>query len=411
MKLFKLSLAAALAAGAFATSASAVALEDAIKDVDVSGFAWMRVDSTKNDNKFAGEAGDKADAARRNDHRWRFKSVVNVNTKIDDNFFFVAGIRYAHDGDWAESKTTNADTTKFDLYQGYLGYKIGGTTVQLGRQKIGAFFTDDMYGDGLKVVNQDIEGLTLAALYMDALESDGDIAMNAEVATLAPDGKKLDQHNLWGVAAIGSYDPVSFQLWYASLEDVVDLFAVEAGLSFDVTEDINLGLTAQYAFSDFDGQYTSINGGGAVDDADYFGVEASADLFGFDASVGYVKYDTDAATHSRVSFEDDTSFLGAGEALIGYTDFAGDNWAWYATLGYTIPDTGLRLGVDYVGGEFNGLNGTDTDGWETVVRADYKYNKKLSFKTFWSHAELEKSGADGKDQEQDFIRFQARYAF
>ena len=39
MKLFKLSLAAAVAAGALAMSASAVPLEEAIKDVDLNGYA------------------------------------------------------------------------------------------------------------------------------------------------------------------------------------------------------------------------------------------------------------------------------------------------------------------------------------------------------------------------------------
>ena len=42
MKLVKLSLAAAVAAGALAMSASAVPLEEAIKDVDLNGYARMR---------------------------------------------------------------------------------------------------------------------------------------------------------------------------------------------------------------------------------------------------------------------------------------------------------------------------------------------------------------------------------
>ncbi|MDA3046814.1 major outer membrane protein [Campylobacter sp. VBCF_06 NA8] len=394
MKLFKLSLAAALAAGAFATSASAVALEDAIKDVDVSGFAWMRVDSYKKDN------GTKTD----NSHAWKFKGVVNTNVKIDDNFFGVVGVRLGADEDPADGRRTDATSKNFDLYQAYLGYKIGGTTIQMGRQKLGTFFTDDMYGDGFKVLNQDIEGLTLAALWMDALEADGDIGGlkddNGNFVKYVDD-KNLTQHNLWGVAAIGSYDPVSFQLWYAGLQDVVDLFAVEAGLSFDVTEDINLGLTAQYAYSNFNDDYVAIG----ADDADFFAVEASTGLFGFDLTAGYIQYDTDSKVHSRVSFEDQGSFISPGEDLLDYTDFTGDNHAWFITAAYAIADTGLTIGDDFVSGEFD-----DQDAWENVVRVNYKYNKKLSFTTFWSH--VEKDGKNGaKDKENDHIRFQARYAF
>ena len=395
MKLFKLSLAAALAAGALATSANAVALEEAIKDVDVSGFAWMRVDWYDN-NYDATREGHNA-----KDHAWKFKSVVNTKVAVDDNFFFVAGIRFGADEDVATGREADASSKNFDLYQGYLGYKIGGTTFQLGRQKIGAFFTDDMYGDGIKVVNQDIEGLTLAALWMDALEADGDIDLNKAAAGLVADGKALDQHDLWGVAAIGSYDPVSFQIWYAYLQDVVGLFAVEGAVSFDVTEDVNLGLTLQYAFSDFDSQYKAAG----VDDADLFAVEANTAFFGVDFSAGYIQYDTDSAVHSRVSFEDQGSFISPGQDLLDYGNFVGDNKAWFITAGYSIPDTGLRIGLDWVQGKFADTGANDgVDAWETVARVDYKYNKKLSFSTFWSHVD-----ADG--DKDDHVRFQAKYAF
>ena len=46
MKLVKLSLVAALAAGALATSASAMPLEEAIKGVDVSGMTRIRYTAT-----------------------------------------------------------------------------------------------------------------------------------------------------------------------------------------------------------------------------------------------------------------------------------------------------------------------------------------------------------------------------
>ena len=52
MKLVKLRLVAALAAGALATSASAMPLEEAIKGVDVSGMTRIRYTAT---NKKAGK--------------------------------------------------------------------------------------------------------------------------------------------------------------------------------------------------------------------------------------------------------------------------------------------------------------------------------------------------------------------
>ena len=48
MKLVKLSLATIVAAGALSSVASAASLEEAIKNVDVSGYARYRFDSRNN---------------------------------------------------------------------------------------------------------------------------------------------------------------------------------------------------------------------------------------------------------------------------------------------------------------------------------------------------------------------------
>lgn len=76
MKLFKLSLAAIVAAGALSSVASAASLEEAIKNVDVSGYARYRFDSkntTTDDTK--------------NYHR--FTTDANFKAALDDNFFGV----------------------------------------------------------------------------------------------------------------------------------------------------------------------------------------------------------------------------------------------------------------------------------------------------------------------------------
>ncbi|MBR6953335.1 MAG: major outer membrane protein, partial [Campylobacter sp.] len=246
MKLVKLSLAAAIAASTLVSSASAVALEEAIKDVDLSGMAFVRYQNAKR----AGEIGD--------GNWWKFKSVLTLKTKIDDNFFMLAGFQYGADKDVGSSgedvDNRGFDTDTFKVTQALLGYNVGGTTVMVGRYNIGAFFTDDMLGDGIKVVNTDIQGLTLAALWADALQNDGDVL--GEVGTLDVRNEiakavKRDvlSHNLYGVAAIGAYDPLSFQVWYANLQDVADLFAVEAGLDFAVSDDVKFGVTGQFAFT------------------------------------------------------------------------------------------------------------------------------------------------------------------
>lgn len=394
MKLVKLSLIAAMATGIMATTASATPLDEVIKDVDASGM--LRVRYTSNNKKVPNEKKE----AKSN---WNFKGVLNLKTKIDDNFFAVAGIRYV-DEDNARTKSGNkARGDKFDLNRAYLGYTVGNTVVQVGRQDVGAFFTDDMYGDGIKVLNSDIEGLTLAALWMDALENDGDIG------TLALDrinGKLVTDHNLYGVAALGSYDPVSFQVWYAMLEDVTDLFAVELAFSFDVSDDVNINAKLQYGFSDFDGKFKRdvIKGTGIeIGDADFYGAELGTELYGVDLTAGYVNFSTDSDKHSLVSFEDSGSFIKPGEELFDYTVFAGKNDYWFVTAGYTIPDTAVRIGADYLDGK-NKFAGEKTKMKEAVARLEYAHSDKLKFQTWYSHV---KEG----DEKNDKVRFEAKYSF
>lgn len=437
MKLVKLSLIAAMATGIMATTASAAPLDEVIKDVDAGGM--LRVRYTHDSKKDANKNKD-------GNSNWNFKGVLNLKTKIDDNFFAVAGIRYA-DTDKSETESGNdARGDKFDLNRAYLGYTVGNTVVQVGRQDVGAFFTDDMYGDGIKVLNSDIEGLTLAALWMDALENDSDIGTLAKISDVydAEDlfgtkkltdaqkdilnsnaiklatGKSVTDHNLYGVAAIGSYDPVSFQVWYAMLEDVTDLFAVELAFSFDVSDDVNINAKLQYGFSDFDGKFKDdvknatmnlakkSNPGDPVPaleigDADFYGAELGTELYGADLTAGYVNFSTDSDKHSLVSFEDSGSYIKPGEELFDYTLFAGKNDYWFVTAGYTIPDTAVRIGADYLDGK-NKVVDEKTDMKEVVGRIEYAHSDKLKFKTWYSHV---KEGDDKNDR----VRFEAKYSF
>ena len=403
MKLLKLSLVAAVAAGALATSASAVALEEAIKDVDISGMAFVRYQMNKDDSKESSS-------------HWKFKSVVNLKTTIDDNFFFLAGIRYGAGADTdnaSEISTSygnaisvnfddkeavyNGGDKKFMLNQLLVGWTPGSTTVMAGRYVLGTFFTDDMYGDGIKIVNTGIEGMTLAALWADALEKDGDIG----TLDLTDD---ITNHNLYGVAAIGSYDPISFQMWYAYLQDIAGLFAVEAALDFGVSDNVSFGIKGQYAFADIDEDVKALG----VDDSKFAAGEASLNVFGFDASAGYVYYKAKDNKYSLTSFEDQGSFIDAGEIITGYSAYKGKNNYFFVTAGYTIPNTGLRIGADYLNGKFTDAESGDRfKAQEYVGRIGYDYNSKLNFTAWYAHADYKPSDKD----DEDAMRIQATYKF
>ncbi len=405
MKLVKLSLAAAVAAGALAMSASAVPLEEAIKDVDLNGYARIRY--THDKKSYENDQGKYIKGE--NSNKWQFKSEVDFKAKVDDNFFGVVGVRFmdedngetfsSSNSQYHNDKNANDGDSDFDIAKAYLGYTIGGTTIAVGRQGIGSFFTDDMYGDGVKITSTDIEGLTITGFWMDSLENDGDIS-SLDWGRI--DGKLTTDHNLYGIGFMGSYDPVSFQLWYNALEDVAQLFAAELALNFDISDDFNLGVKGQYAFSDFDGDYKDAG----ASDADFWAAEANAGFFGVDLAAGYLKFEPDDKDKvSFVSFEDQGSFISPGEELLDYRSFTGENHYWYVVAGYTIPDTGIRIGADYLDGKADGDN-----AYEVVGRISYKYNEKLSFKTWYSHYKID-GAAGAADEKNDRIRFEAKYSF
>ena len=417
MKLVKLSLATIVAAGALSSVVSAASLEEAIKNVDVSGYARYRYDA-RNTNTSDSEFNGSVDKPG-NTHR--FTTDIDFKSAVGDNFFGVIGFRY--DSSDVSGERAGADTQvgqALNVRQFYLGYTAGNTTIQAGRQVLGTFFTDDMVGTGIKFLNKDITGLTLAGIAFDNLQADGDIGTGK--LWIGPNGstEKVYDRNLYGVAAIGSYDPVSFQVWYAALDSVAQLYAL------DVTLGVNLGgadlsLQAQYAGSAMwaNKARTKQNAGAGglnvvdLDDAQFLAVQAGAKAFGFDASVGYVNIDIKNNRASLISFEDQGDFITAGQDLLDYTLIEADQSIYFVTAGYKLNDY-LRVGADYVSAKYDNDssdrtrygNNNSYNASEVVLRADYKYNKKLNFKAWFSNIDRDSGRDDVKH-----LRFEARYNF
>ena len=397
MKLTKISLAALVALGAFSTVASATPLEEAIKNVDLSGYARYRYN-----NYTSKKAADvKKDNITKAQHQ--FKSEFSFKAALDDNFFGVLTLRYnaadssAFGADNAADKTDTTST--FGVKEFYLGYKVGNTTVTAGKQIIGSFFTDDAVGTGLRVENQDITGLTLTALAFDALEN------GSETDNGLPDAvkNKVFSENLYAVAAIGSYDPVSFQLWYASVVDIVNLIAADVNFSFNVTDDVNIGAQVQYAHADIDNNT-------GLKDTDFYAAELGTKVFGADVAAGYIGYKVHNKDKGFVSLEDQGSFIDVGEIKGGrdYTALSGKANFWFLKAGYTFAEK-FRVGGDYVNGKVKEAAGNKEKYQEYVARLTYDYSAKLQFSSFYAY-EINKHQNDTKDKASQ-LRFQAKYTF
>lgn len=426
MKLVKLSLVAALAAGAF-SAANATPLEEAIKDVDVSGVLRYRYDTGNFDKNFVNNSNLNNN---KQDHKYR--AQVNFSAAIADNFKAFIQFDYnAVDGGTGVDNVTNAEKGLFvrQLYLTYTNEDVA-TSVIAGKQQLNLIWTDNaidgLVGTGVKVVNNSIDGLTLAAFAADsfmAAEQGADLLGHSTTSTTTTQATapfKVDSvGNLYGAAAVGSYDlaggQFNPQLWLAYWDQVAFFYAVDAAYSTTIFDGINWTLEGAYLGNSLDSELddkTHANG-------NLFALKGSIEVNGWDASLGGLYYgDKEKASTVVIEDQGNLGSLLAGEEIFYTTGSrlngdTGRNIFGYVTGGYTFNET-VRVGADFVYG------GTKTEAanhlgggkkLEAVARVDYKYSPKLNFSAFYSYVNLDQGVNTNESADHSTVRLQALYKF
>ncbi|EOH2886037.1 major outer membrane protein [Campylobacter jejuni] len=424
MKLVKLSLVAALAAGAF-SAANATPLEEAIKDVDVSGVLRYRYDTGNFDKNFVNNSNLNNN---KQDHKYR--AQVNFSAAIADNFKAFIQFDYnAVDGGTGVDNKTNAEKGLFvrQLYLTYTNEDVA-TSVIAGKQQLNFIWTDNaidgLVGTGVKVVNNSIDGLTLAAFAVDsfmAAEQGADLLGRSNISTTSNQAPfKADSvGNLYGAAAVGSYDlaggQFNPQLWLAYWDQVAFFYAVDAAYSTTIFDGINWTLEGAYLGNSLDSELddtTHANG-------NLFALKGSIEVNGWDASLGGLYYgDKEKASTVVIEDQGNLGSLLAGEEIFYTTGSrlngdTGRNIFGYVTGGYTFNET-VRVGADFVYG------GTKTEAashlgggkkLEAVARVDYKYSPKLNFSAFYSYVNLDQGVNTNESADHSTVRLQALYKF
>ena len=410
MKITKVSLAALVALGAFSSVASATPLEEAIKNVDLSGFARYRYtnDFIKNSNQNNTVKNSGAGHA--------FRMQTAFKAAIDDNFFGVLNLRYDLTDDSGDKNAAGTDKTyttgTFGVYEMYLGYKAGNTTITAGKQLLGTFFDDkDVAGTGLKVVNTDVPGLTLAAAAFDAVQGDGTELDGPLLKTTLAGSISDAPGNIYYLGAAGSYDPVSFKAAIANVQEVATLYGADAGVSFNVTDDVNLNLKGQFVHNDSDHK--------DVADANFWAVQAGTKLFGAKLNAGYLDFDAKNKDNNKISFatlDANGELINPAKILNGvmsggkqyYNNIKGNNDYWFVTTGYDIDKFGFGAGYTQGKGYSWELAKERAKRSEWYLDASYKYSKKLTFLSWYAAAKDKK---DSESFKQNRIRFEAKYSF
>ncbi|EPH5614171.1 major outer membrane protein [Campylobacter jejuni] len=418
MKLVKLSLVAALAAGAF-SAANATPLEEAIKDVDVSGVLRYRYDTGNFDKNFVNNSNLNNN---KQDHKYR--AQVNFGAAIADNFKAFIQFDYnAVDGGTGVDNVKNAEKGLFvrQLYLTYTNEDVA-TSVIAGKQQLNLIWTDNaidgLVGTGVKVVNNSIDGLTLAAFAADSFMA---AEQGAELLRHSNAPFKVDSvGNLYGAAAVGSYDlaggQFNPQLWLAYWDQVAFFYAVDAAYSTTIFDGINWTLEGAYLGNSLDSELddkTHANG-------NLFALKGSIEVNGWDASLGGLYYgDKEKASTVVIEDQGNLGSLLAGEEIFYTTGSrlngdTGRNIFGYVTGGYTFNET-VRVGADFVYG------GTKTEAaanhlgggkkLEAVARVDYKYSPKLNFSAFYSYVNLDQGVNTNESADHSTVRLQALYKF
>ncbi|HIC3447128.1 TPA: major outer membrane protein [Campylobacter coli] len=418
MKLVKLSLVAALAAGAFSV-ANATPLEEAIKDIDVSGVLRYRYETSNEWSDINGVAQNEGSGiSGKQDHKYR--AQLNFSGAIADNFKAFVQLDYnAKDGGYGanNSSTTRSYTadnsSTLNVRQLYLTYtdENVATSVILGKQQLNTIWTDNaidgLVGTGVKVVNNSIDGLTLAAFAVDSYNSDeqgGDL------------GTVLNfNENLYGAAAIGSYEvfngQLNPQLWLAYMTDNAFFYAVDAAYNTTIFDGVNWTLEGAYLGNSLDNERKDLGNGNG--NGNFFALNGSIEVNGWDATLGGLYYGKkDKATVTVIEDQGNLGSLLAGEEIF-YTKGSklngdtGRNIFGFVKAGYTFNET-VRVGADFVYGGTKTENHSGGDKLEAVARVDYKYSPKLNFSAFYSYVNVDK---DTDSTHHDAVRLQALYKF
>lgn len=257
-KIAKLSLVAAVAVLGF-TSANAQSLEEAIKNVDVSGSVVYRYNDYSNDA--VGE-----ESAQTNN----YKIGANLSSKVNDdlkfNSRFIVGnpnnAGFAQLGNTANDVDTNLANNTADLADSdknaevsvshvnfaYTGIK--NTTVTAGKQGLSTPWTVAIDSDGNEQTGTGILAMTtvgpvtLAGAYFNQtnLDQSGD---NVALFNVNKEGDE----DIATAGAITTLGPVTLDAWYLDAQDRFDSYTVGAKAAFDV-EGVKLGADARYVSLD-----------------------------------------------------------------------------------------------------------------------------------------------------------------
>lgn len=394
MKLIKLSLAAVVAAGAMTTFASAAPLEEAIKDVEISGLARYRF-YNQSDYKNYPDGGHE---------RNRFSGLLNITSPVADNLKF--GISLATDGnDYPRNGASSSGGVNVDKF--WFQYAVNDFIVKVGKMEIPTPWTQAGFagtrGNGILGLFTGLENWTFAAAYFNQTNGMNDANIPVYSAPVWAEnqvssfdgGLGLGQEDLMAAGAIGKIGPVDLQVWMARMEHAIDYTAFgEVGFSmagFNIKGQVNylkLHENLEGFFNDDAGIFFGFQGGykGEFTDGSFF------------VDLGYTKTDKDMPVY--VLDGDNDGFIKFGQQLYYKTQNNPDTQVFFGRAGANYKKFGAEIGYGFAD---VGLDDADKDEFYGLL--SYQYAKNFGLQLYYSVL------TNDSDVDNNELRFQALYNF
>ena len=440
MKFAKLSLVAAVAVAGF-TTANAQPLEQAIKDVDVSGSVVYRYNDYSDDKATgtaATDAGQKYDRSNNN-----YKIGLNVSSKVNDDVkfnsrFLVADMANAAAFaplDSSSSGDANVNTQLSQANFAYTGLK--NTTVTVGKQGLNTPYTtgamideNEQNGTGAMVLSA-VGPVTLGAAYFNQtnLGTSGDTlqGLNSKSTsttdvkygsttvgsfTTTTTNDDFGNKDVSALAVIANLGPVTADAWYLKLDNVFDTYTV--GAKSDLTlGGIALGATARYASLTLeDNVAAEVRGDKKYTDNDIIKLGLTAKAGIFNASVDYAKTGKDGGL---TALDSDATTALKGWNVNSVDKFDAD---YYKLVAGVDILANLNLSANY--GDLQSKSSAtssanDLEFEELYGQLTYKMSKNLTtyvrYGTYTKETTAKTTGETTKDIDATVGRLQVAYTF
>ncbi|MDR2080671.1 MAG: major outer membrane protein [Campylobacteraceae bacterium] len=363
MKIAKCSLAALTLTGML-SHINAAALEESLKDIDLSIFERIKIDG------FARMKVNVKDKDNSNNtlEDIRLSAQLNVLYAASDTIAF--GTTLAADRNESPEDAPSHPIAGYDsaynkgLYvdRFYLRYTANDFTVTGGKQDVYSPWTETGFnssrGNGITALYNGVEDWTFAAAAFTQTNGFDDTNLGTDIGS---------HHNLYAAGAVGALKDVGLglQLWAGAYEKVIDT-AVFADIQYSIE---GFKVRGQLNYSKLDKDFAD-NKSYTDDDGIFFGVEAGYknDLFSVGAS--YTKNDKEQPVYGLDG--DNIGFIKIGSDLYYYMINIRDVQTYYVKGGLYFDKLSFRAGYGILD---SGKKGYDGKISEAHAGVHYQYLK------------------------------------